>query len=88
MQKRLSQKISKLDSLYFYFARFWQHSPIRECFDKSQTTLYLGKTGTGECFPLIHTIMEFRSGQKKFSVRKLEGIEQYPKFITIVNEAG
>ena len=51
LQKCLSLEISKLDSLYFYFARFWQYRPIGECFGKSQKTLSLGTTGTDRMFP-------------------------------------
>ena len=46
LQNCLSLKFSKLDSLYFYFARFWQYRPIRECFGKCQKTLSLVTTGT------------------------------------------
>ena len=55
LQNCLSLKISKLDSLYFYFARFWQYRPVRECFGKSQKTLSLGTTGTGRMFPPLST---------------------------------
>ena len=83
------QKISKLDSLYSYFARFWQHRPIRECFGKSKNTLSVGKTGTGRMFPPLSTqLWSLYQAKKRFIMRKLEELEQYPKFITIVNEAG
>jgi len=32
--------------------------------------------------------MELNQANKRFIMRKLEDLEQYPKFITIVNDAG
>jgi len=73
--------------MYFYFARFWQLTHKRVCFGNSKKTVSLGTTEIPvECFPLIHTIMELKSGQKKFNMRKLEELEKNQKFITIVNE--
>ena len=44
LQKCLSLKIRKLDTLYFYFARFWQYMPIRESSGKNQKKLPVGAT--------------------------------------------
>ena len=51
LQKCLSLKISKLYSLYFYFARFWQYRPIRECLGKSQKKFPWEQQGTDRMFP-------------------------------------
>ncbi len=42
-----------------------------------------------ECFPLIHTIIELTIGPRKDSLgENWKNLEEYLKFITIVNEAG
>ena len=57
--------------MYFYYARFWQLTHKRVCFGNSKKTVSLGTTEVPvECFPLIHTIMELKSGQKKIQYEK------------------